>query len=171
MRPRVAGMTDFDEALRARLANNEAIAERRAAAEEEMARAEREQEEAARRQDQERRERHAQLAEHLVDVAGQLKASRPDSFIVRSGWTASGEEFVVKLSTRQMTPKRSLLVEVDRDDDEVLVRWTSGIGNAIEIWRLLDVTPGMLTELVLQVADDAAWDGRRPPPFPQRATS
>ena len=37
-----------------------------------------------------KRTQHATLADHLKDVADRLKASRPDSFIVRSGWTRLG---------------------------------------------------------------------------------
>jgi hypothetical protein len=162
-------VTDFSDALNQRLSANADLAKRREAAEEEMDRQRREAEEAAAHVDQTRRDQHALLAAHLLDVAGQLKASRPDSFIVRTGWTESGEEFIAKMTTRQMDPKRSLFVEVDRDDDEVLARWTSDIGSSIEIWRLLEMTPDMLTELVLQVADDTVWTGRRPPPFPTAA--
>ena len=113
-----------------------------------------------------RRARHAELADHLAQLAAQLKESQPGVFIVRSGWTQSGEEFIVKLSTRTLDPSRSLLVELDRDDDHVLARWTSDLGNAIEMWRLLEVTPDVLTRLVLQVADQSAWQGRVVPPFP-----
>lgn len=159
-------MNDFDEALRARLANNEQIRRDRADAEVEMERAA----EQARVREEEavaaRSAHHAALAARLKDLADQLKASRPDSFIVRSGWTASGEEFVARMSTRQMHPKRTLFIEVDRDDDEVLARWTSEIGNKIEVWRLEEVSEAMLATMVLQVADDGAWTGDRPPPFP-----
>ncbi|HUG84167.1 MAG TPA: hypothetical protein VMM13_06360 [Euzebya sp.] len=159
-------MSDFSDALQERLTANADLARQRAAAEEEMDRERREAEAAAAQQDQSQREQHALLAAHVADLADRLKASRPDSFIVRTGWTESGEEYIAKMTTRQMSPKRSLFIEVDRDDDEILARWTSEIGNAIEIWRLMDVTPAMLTLLVLQVADDSAWTGRRPPPFP-----
>lgn len=159
-------MNDFDEALRARLANNEQIRRDRADAEAEMERAA----EQARVREEEavaaRGAHHAALARRLEELADQLKASRPDSFIVRSGWTASGEEFVARMSTRQMHPKRTLFIEVDRDDDEVLARWTSEIGNKIEVWRLEEVSEDMLATMVLQVADDGAWTGDRPPPFP-----
>lgn len=160
-------MSDFSDALQARLSNNEELAAQRQQAEAEMERLRQEAEQAERDQDEARNARHAELATHLKSVADQLKASKPDSFIVRTGWTESGEEFIVKLSTRQMSPKRVLFVEVDRDDDEVVARWTSDLGMAVEIWRLLEVTPAMLTEMVLQVADDAAWRGERPPAFPQ----
>jgi hypothetical protein len=157
---------DFEDALRQRLAGNEALAAQRLAAEEEMDRVRRQAEAEVAAAAQARSDRHAALAAHLEDVAARLKASNPDRFIVRTGWTASGEELVAKISTRQVAPKRTLLVEVDRDDDEVLARWTSDVGGAVEVWRLLEVTPEVLTELVLQVADDTAWAGDRPPPFP-----
>lgn len=160
-------MSDFSDALQARLSNNEELAAQRQQAEAEMERLRQEAEQAERDQDEARNARHAELAAHLKSVADQLKASKPDSFIVRTGWTESGEEFIAKLSTRQMSPKRVLFVEVDRDDDEVVARWTSDLGMAVEIWRLLEVTPAMLTEMVLHVADDAAWRGERPPAFPQ----
>lgn len=159
-------MTDFSDALNERLTANADLARRREAAEEEMDRRRREAEEAANQIDETKRAIHAELAAHLQDLASKLKASRPESFIVRTGWTESGEEFIAKMTTRQMDPKRSLFVEVDRDDDEVLARWTSDIGSSIEIWRLMEMSTAMLTELVLQVADDGAWTGRRPPPFP-----
>ena len=159
-------MSDFSDALQQRLSGNEDLAEKRKQAEAEMdlARQKEAEEDAAvvkAKQDQ-----HALLAAHLRDVAEKLKASAPDSFIVRMGWTESGEEFLVRMKTRQMSPKRELFVEVDRDDDEVLARWTSDIGSSVEIWRLLEVTPEMVTEMVLQMADDSAWTGRRPPTFP-----
>ena len=159
-------MDDFSDALQQRLAGNAELAERRAQAEAEMDRALVEEAERAAADAQAITDHHALLSAHLKAVADQLKAMKPDSFIVRTGWTESGEEFIAKMTTRQMSPKRSLFVEVDRDDDEVLARWTSDIGSAIEIWRLREVTPEMLTELVLQVADDTAWTGRRPPAYP-----
>ncbi len=162
-------MTDFSDALNQRLAENEELAKRRKDAEAEMDRIRQEEQEAAAAISQAQRDRHAELADHLKDVADQLKASAPNSFIVRSGWTESGEEFVARMKTRQMSPKRELLVEVDRDDDEVLCRWTSDLGNAVEVWRLLEMSPEMVTHMVLQVADDTAWTGRRPPPFPTGA--
>lgn len=157
---------DFSDALEQRLAGNAELAQRRQEAEDEMDRARLRQEAEAVAVDRARSDRHGELAAHLKEVAGRLKASAPDSFIVRDGWTASGEEYVATMKTRQMDPKRELFVEIDRDDDEVLARWTSAIGNAVEVWRLLEVTPAMLTHMVLQVADDSAWTGRRPPPFP-----
>lgn len=157
---------DFSDALQQRLSSNAELARRRQEAEAEMDRV-RHQEEAEKAElNDSNREAHATLSAHLEKLADQLKASKPDSFIVRHGWTASGEEFVASMKTRQMDPKRELFIEVDRDDDEVLVRWTSGVGNAVEVWRLLQITPAMLTALVLQVADDTAWRGTRPPSFP-----
>lgn len=160
-------MSDFSDALNQRLSNNAEIAERREAAEEEMDKVRRDREAAAKALVERKRSQHALLSDHVKTVADQLKASKPESFIVRTGWTESGEEFIAKMSTRQMHPKRSLFIEVDRDDDEVLARWTSEVGSAIEIWRLLQVTPEMLTEMVLAVADDAVWAKGHPPAFPQ----
>lgn len=164
-------MTDFEAALAEQLSRNAELAQRRIDAEAEMDRAKQEREEADRqetaRQQDARNNRHAELAEHLGRVAAQLKAASPEKFIVRTGWTASGEEFLVKISTRQTTPARSLHVEVDRDDDAVLVRWNSDIGSPVEMWRLLEVTPEMLTQLVLQVADEPYWrSATAPPEFP-----
>ena len=160
-------MSDFSDALNQRLSQNAELAERREAAEEEMDKVRRDREAAAKALVERKRSQHATLSDHVKTVADQLKASKPESFIVRTGWTESGEEFIAKMSTRQMRPKRSLFIEVDRDDDEVLARWTSDVGSAIEIWRLLQVTPEMLTEMVLQVADDAAWAAGQPPAFPE----
>ena len=168
---RLGAMTDFEAALQEQLARNAEHAQERAAAEAELDRiqAEREaseREEAQRRQD-ERNARHAELAEHLATVAAQLKAASPEQFIVRTGWTQTGEEFLAKISTRKTVPARSLLVELDRDDDQVMARWNTDIGNAVELWRLLEVTPALLTRLVLQVADAQLWHGASaPPPFP-----
>lgn len=159
-------MDDFTKALADRLKGNEALEQRRAEAEEEMARVEEEKVARAEAESEARRARHGELSALLKALADQLKASRPDSFIVRTGWTESGEEFIAKMTTRQMSPKRSLFVEVDRDDDEVLARWTSDVGGSIEIWRLQEVSDAMLSALVLQVADDHAWQGDRPPAFP-----
>lgn len=159
-------MSDFDDALQQRLSRNADLAQRRAEAEAELDRREQAAAAAAQADLDDRDRHHGVLAAHLAEVADRLKASAPDSFIVRQGWTESGEEFIAKMTTRQMHPKRSLFVEVDRDDDEVLARWTSELGSAIEVWRLRQVTTDMLTALVLQVADDGAWTGDRPPPFP-----
>lgn len=165
-------MTDFEAALRAKLERNEELTRERARAEEEMNRvvAERQAEEERRQREleQARRQRHAELVEHLKAVTAQLKQSSPETFIVRAGWTPSGEEFVARLSTRMLQPARTLFIELDRDDDEVLVRWTSAVGDSVELWRLLEVPPALLTELVLQVADQELWRGRNsPPPYPE----
>jgi hypothetical protein len=165
-------MTDFEAALEARLARNAELAEERARAESEMDRIERERQEAATRESRERiaanRQRHGELVEALTAAARGLKAADSEGFVVRLGWTQSGEEFIAKISTRLLEPSRSLLVELDRDDDEVLARWHSDVGNSLELWRLLEVSPALLQELVLQVADQQLWRGaRRPPPFPK----
>lgn len=165
-------MSDFEAALQAKLVRNAEIEAARRDAEAEMDRAKAARE-AAERQEVEalverRNTRHGELADHLGRLVTQLKSASPDDFVVRSGWTESGEEFIVKISTRQMSPARSLLVELDRDDDEVLARWNSDIGSKIELWRLLEVEPRLLTELVLQVADSDLWRGAdEPPAFPQ----
>jgi hypothetical protein len=57
---------------------------------------------------------------------------------------------------------------LDRDDDEVLARWNSDVGSSLELWRLLEVEPDIITALVLQIADQELWkDATRPPPFPE----
>jgi hypothetical protein len=164
-------MNDFESALEAKLARNAEIAKEREHKEAAMQRWEtqREEEREAEKErlQQERNARHTELAAHLEKVAGQLKRNAPESFVVRMGWTESGEEFIAKLSTRLLEPARSLLVELDRDDDEVLARWNSEIGSSLELWRLLEVDTGLLTELILQVADQDLWRGAdRPPTFP-----
>jgi hypothetical protein len=164
-------MTDFEANLRAKLERNAELAEERAMAEQEMDRAQKDAIERERREQEERmasqRERHGILVQALSDAAQGLKAMSPEGFIVRLGWTQSGEEFIAKISTRLLEPARSLLIELDRDDDEVLARWHSDVGNALELWRLLEVQPATLQELVLQVADQELWrTSRRPPPFP-----
>ncbi|HWB72461.1 MAG TPA: hypothetical protein VG452_09590 [Egibacteraceae bacterium] len=164
-------MSDFEAALQAKLARNAELAREREDAERQMDRVRAEQAEQARQREidaqQQRRARHGELVEALGAAAQQLKAASPDDFVVRLGWTESGEEFIAKISTRRLDPARSLLVELDRDDDEVLARWNSDLGNAIELWRLLEVSPALLQELVLQVADQQLWRGRSgPPPFP-----
>lgn len=164
-------MNDFESALEAKLARNAEIAKDRADNEAAMKQweAQREADRRAEEQQlqQERDDRHAELARHLERVAAQLKQSAPESFVVRMGWTESGEEFVAKLSTRLLEPARSLLIELDRDDDEVLARWNSDIGSSLELWRLLEVDTAILTELVLQVADQDLWRAAdRPPAFP-----
>jgi len=166
-------MTDFQTELAARLARNAELAQQRAEAEAEMDRAAREREQAAARHErdlaQARLDRHAELVAQLTQVADGLKAASPEEFIVRHGWTASREEFIAKITTRKLDPPRTLIVELDRDDDEVLARWRSDVGNSLELWRLLEVDPPLLAELVLQVADQELWKGRSsPPPFPGR---
>ena len=164
-------MSDFESALEAKLARNAELARERAENEEAMRRWEIERDEQRRAEEQEqqvaRDERHTELARHLQDVARKLKESDPESFVVRLGWTESGEEFIAKLSTRLLEPARSLLIELDRDDDEVLARWNSEVGSSLELWRLLEVDPAVITELVLQVADQDLWrNADRPPAFP-----
>lgn len=165
-------MSDFETVLRAKLARNAELAEEHAQAEREMDRAaaERQAEEEHQRRELQaaQRQRHGALVEHLLTVAQTLKQSSPDEFIVRTGWTQSEEEFIAKLSTRGLDPARSLFIQLDRDDDEVLARWTSAVGTSIELWHLLEVDPTLLTELVLQLADQELWKGRTtPPPFPK----
>ncbi|MEX0658281.1 MAG: hypothetical protein WD080_04030 [Egibacteraceae bacterium] len=167
-----AAVNDFEEALAAKLARNAEIARERQDNVEAMARYEEEQAEQAKhereRLGKEQRARHGELVEALTNAAQGLKAASPEDFIVRLGWTQSGEEFIAKISTRRMEPARSLLIELDRDDDEVLARWHSDVGHSLELWRLLDVDPQLLHDLVLQVADQDLWrqQTRHPPPFP-----
>lgn len=165
-------MSDFAAELAARLERNAELARERAAAEEAMDRAARDAEEAERRRQAElaeaRLQRHASLVGDLQRVAEGLKQASPDEFVVRLGWTASGEEYIAKISTRALTPARALLIELDRDDDEVLARWRSDVGNALELWRLLEVDGQLLADLVLQVADQDLWQrATAPPRFPQ----
>jgi hypothetical protein len=165
---------DFHTALQAKLARNAELAEERARAEQEMDRAQRDAAERERREREDRvaaeRERHSLLVDALTQAAHGLKQASPEGFIVRLGWTQSGEEFIAKISTRLVEPSRSLLIELDRDDDEVLARWRSEVGDALELWRLLEVGPDLLQELVLQVADQELWRGAsRPPAFPDAA--
>lgn len=164
-------MTDFEDSLQAKLARNAELAAKRAEAEQEMdrakARAEEDEQRRLVRLAEARNERHAELASSCKELADQLKASAPGQFVVRTGWTSSGEEFIAKISTRQLNPGRTLFIELDRDDDEVLARWTTDVGNTIELWRLLEVTPPLLGELMLQIADQELWErADAPPPFP-----
>lgn len=164
---------DFEQALAAKLSRNAELREERAQAEEEMDRAQREAAERAaaeRERDRKARdERHAELVDALQPAAQRLKDAEPQEFVVRLGWTDSREEFIAKISTRTVEPARSLFVELDHDDDEVLARWHSDLGEALELWRLLEVTPDMLHQLVLQAADHELWRSlERPPPFPER---
>jgi len=164
-------MTDFEQDLQARLARNAELAAERVRAEDEMdkakARAEADERQRQAELEESRRQRHAELTAAVEQLVGQLKTSAPEQFIVRTGWTSSGEEFIAKISTRQLTPARTLFIELDRDDDEVLARWTSDVGNTIELWRLLEVSPTLLGELILEVADQELWArASAPPPFP-----
>jgi hypothetical protein len=161
-------MTDFEQDLQARLARNAELAAERAKAEEEMDRARQAAEEQERQRVAElteaRNERHAALTSACQKLVDQLKASAPNQFVVRTGWTSSGEEYIAKVSTRQLRPARTLFIELDRDDDEVLARWTTDVGNTIELWRLLEVTPEMLGEMLLQIADQQLWERASAPP-------
>lgn len=167
-------MSDFQDALSAKLAHNVEFEREHEQEERERRRREEERradEEQQRREEQERRDaRHAELVAHLQDLLVQLERSAGGDFLSRGGWTESGEEFVVKVTSVQLSPRRSLFVELDRDDDEVLARWTSEVGESIEMWRLLEFTPDMLGELLLRLVDQEAWRGAsRPPPFPGAA--
>lgn len=164
-------MSDFDQQLRAQLERNDRLAAERDRAEEEVEAAaervrEREQQAARElraRQDQ----RHAELAERLSGLVEKVRAAAPDRVDVRAGWSASGEEYLARFATVQLRPRRALSIELDRDDDEVLARWHSELGNSMELWHLLEFDVGMLDTLVLQVIDDELWRGRkRTPPFP-----
>lgn len=163
-------MSDFDERLRERLDRNQQLAEERSHAETEMdAAAERAAERAAReaedlrgRQD----ERHAELAERLTELVDQVRGSAAN-ITVRAGWSASGEEYLARFATIDARPRRALSVELDRDDDEVLIRWHSAVGDSMELYHLLEFDTGMLEELVLEVLDDGLWsDLKSPPAFP-----
>lgn len=164
-------MSDFETALQQKLARNAELAQQRKDAEREMERWELRRAEEAEQRERElavaRRERHAQLVEALTAVAERLKAAQPEGFVVRLGWSASGEEFIAKMSTRLLEPARTLFIELDRDDDEVLARWRSDVGSSLELWRLLEVDGDVLAQLVLQLADQDYWrEAKRPPPFP-----
>ncbi len=165
-------MSDFQEALQQRLERNAELAEQRRRAEQEMDRVREQQAEEAIRAEHARRQaqmqRHEELVEALAERAQALKASDTEHFVVRLGWTESREEYIAKISTRKLQPARSLLIELDRADDEVLARWHSDLGNSLELWRLLEVEPPLLEELLLQVADQAMWrELERPPAFPR----
>lgn len=163
-------MSDFDDALQQRLARNEQLATARARAEEEMDQAaERiaEQVEQERRVERERQDaRHAELSQRLEALVSKMRSAAPH-LDVRAGWSASGEEYLAKFTTTGVRPRRSLTLELDRDDDEVLARWHSAVGDSLEIWHLLEFDPPMLDELVLQVIDDDLWARQtEPPAFP-----
>jgi hypothetical protein len=165
-------MRDFETALHEKLARNAELRRQRAEAEEEFELFEQQRQQEAEERERElvaeRLARHEELVERLTAAAQRLKEADPESFVVRLGWTESREEFIAKLTTRLVEPARSLFIELDRDDDEVLVRWHSDVGNALELWRLLEVEPPLLEELVLQVADQDLWrDRTTPPPFPR----
>lgn len=161
-------MDDFSDALDATLSRNVELQRERDEAE----RAQRQRREEQRREEERRRQEqrehsnahHEELVGRLQQLLVQLQERAGESVVSRGGWTESGEEFVVKLSTVRMSPHRSLFLELDRDDDEVLVRWTSDVGNSVEVWRLLEFTPEMLRELILQLIDQELWvDAARPP--------
>jgi hypothetical protein len=165
-------MVDFEAALQAKLVRNAELAQEREQAEEEMDRVLQQQAEERIREEHERRQaqmaRHDELVQALQAAANGLKQADPEGFVVRLGWTESRQEFIAKVSTRLVHPARSLFVELDRDDDEVLVRWHSDLGNALELWHLLEVPPEILQQLVIQVADQELWrDLDRPPRFPR----
>lgn len=164
-------MSDFTDALRRTLDNNEQVDAERAEQRRHQERLAEERREELERQEREqqalRDARHAELVDHLRSLLGELEASAPQSFVTRGGWTESGEEYVVKAASVQLHPKRSLFIELDRDDDEVLVRWSSSVGESIEMWRLLEFRPDMLRTLLLQLVDQSVWhDASRPPTFP-----
>lgn len=167
----VSGSGSFDDTLRAKLARNTEIDAERREREQEAARR-REAELHARRAEEEalsaaREERHRALVEALSTAAQRLKDAAPEAFVVRLGSTERREEFIGKISTRLLEPARSLLVEIDLHDDAVLARWHSDLGSTLELWRLLDVPPPLMEALILQVADQEAWQGDRPPSFPR----
>lgn len=164
-------MSDFKDALRAQLERNAEIEKERRRVDEELDRREEEIAEDRRTREQEaareRADRHAELAAHLEQLASDLQHSEEAPFVVRAGWSATGEEFVADFQSVQIRPKRSLLVEVDRDDDEVLARWRSDLGDALELYRLTEVTPQMLSDLVLKLVDQGYWrSASQPPEFP-----
>lgn len=164
-------MSDFEDALQGRLARNEELAAERRQAEQAMDRAqEQARERERRRREQERsrrRERHDELTRHLRELLAKLEDTATQQVITRSGWTESGEEFLAKLETIGLDPRRSLLLELDRDDDEVLARWHSEVGDSLELYRLTDVSTRVLDELVLGLIDQELWQDRSgPPSFP-----
>ncbi|HWH33041.1 MAG TPA: hypothetical protein VNU01_10255 [Egibacteraceae bacterium] len=166
-------MSGFEDKLRERLESNAALAEQRAAAEAEMDRAALQAQQEAAAAERELRAsrdaRHAELAARLEDLLDMLRGSG-QRLEVRAGWSASGEEFYARLATHAGWPQRVLSLELDRDDDEVLARWHSDVGNTLELWRLLEFDVEMLEELVLQVIDDELWRGASAPPaFPEPA--
>lgn len=164
-------MDGFEDVFKSKLARNAELAleQEQAEREAERIRAAQAAEAEAREQEleQARRTRHAELVERLQRLAEQVDLTSPEHLVVRSGWSASGEEFMAKVHTIQMRPSRSLLIQLDRDDDQVLARWSSDLGDSVEMWRLLEFFPDMLDELFLQAVDQELWRGRdHPPPFP-----
>lgn len=163
-------MDDFQDQLRAKLERNVEVDEERERTRQEFeefeATRKAEQEERARLEDEQRRVRHAELVERLEQLLGTLEETSED-VVIRGGWSDSGEEYIAELSTVQLAPARTLFVELDRDDDEVLARWTSDEGDAVEIWRLLEFDGTMLQRLILQLVDQELWGpGSGTPPFP-----
>lgn len=164
-------MNRFEDALKAKLVRNEELAREHAQAELEWERDQARRAEQAEQRERElaeaRRARHAQLVEHLKELLRQLDAASPESFVIRAGWKPSGEEFVAEISSVRLRPARTLFVQLDRDDDQVLARWTGDIGESLELWRLLEFSAEMLDQLFLQAVDQELWHGRpSPPPFP-----
>jgi hypothetical protein len=164
-------MAGFEDVLKAKLVRNAELVREQEEAERdaERIREARAAEAERRRRELElaRRARHAELVEHLQQLAEQVDLTSPEHLVVRTGWSASGEEFTAKVQTIQLRPLRSLHVQLDRDDDQVLVRWSSDIGDSVERWRLLEFSPDMLDELFLQAVDQELWQQRdTPPAFP-----
>lgn len=165
-------MTDFDDALERALERNAEVAENRARAEQEMARVESERRAAAERRAEEeaaaRDRRHAELVARLDELLGRLASAAPDRVDARAGWSPSGVEYLATVSTVGLSPRRTLSLELDRDDDEVLARWRSDVGDSIEMWRLHEFSTDMLAAIVLQVVDEDQWATRTgPPAFPR----
>lgn len=164
-------MGGFEDVLKAKLARNAELAQEQVEAEREAERARAvraaEAERRRRELDEARRARHAELVEHLQQLAEKVDLTSPEHLVVRMGWSASGEEFMAKVQTIQLRPPRTLLVQFDRDDDQVLARWSSDLGDSVEMWRLLEFAPEMLDELFLQAVDQELWRRRdTPPAFP-----
>lgn len=163
-------MDDFQDRLRAKLDRNVELEQERERTREEFeefeAARKAEEEERRRRAEQARRDRHAELVDRLQELIGTVQETS-ENVVVRAGWSDSGEEYVTELSTVQLEPSRTLFVELDRDDDEVLARWTSDEGDAVEVWRLHEFGPDLLQELILQLVDQELWrHGSGTPAFP-----
>lgn len=164
-------MDAFEDVLKAKLARNEELSREQERAEREAERMRAEQEAEVQRRDREldqaRLDRHAELVERLQRLAEQVDVTSPEHLVVRMGWSASGEEFMAKIQTIRLRPSRTLLVHFDLDDDQVLARWSSAVGDSVEMWRLLEFSPEMLDELFLQALDQELWYRRNSPPqFP-----